>query len=154
MTGRHQDRSPDRPNLGTVRDWMTREPVCVGPETAAERVHRQMLSLGIRHVLVVDDDCLTGIVSHRDLRGAPAPEVPGTTSPTAVARVMTENPVTVGPEISLGDAVRLMLDRKIGALPVVDAGRPVGILTRADALEALLAYAEGVAGRDASGADA
>lgn len=55
---------------------------------------------------------------------------------------MTENPVTVSPSAPLLDAAREILDRKIGALPVTDGGRAVGILTRQDALEALIAWAE------------
>jgi acetoin utilization protein AcuB len=52
---------------------------------------------------------------------------------------MTENPVTTSPDAALADAARAMLERKIGALPVLDGVRVVGILTKSDALEALLA---------------
>jgi CBS domain-containing protein len=55
---------------------------------------------------------------------------------------MTESPITVSAQTSLTEAARAMLDRKIGALPVTDDLRLVGILTRSDALEALLAWAE------------
>jgi CBS domain-containing protein len=56
--------------------------------------------------------------------------------------VMSEPPITVDPETPLTEAVRTMLEHKIGAVVVLDGGRPVGILTRSDALEALLAAVE------------
>ena len=56
---------------------------------------------------------------------------------------MTEGLVTVSPQTPLTVAARELLDRKIGALPVVEGDRPIGILTTSDALEALVAWAEG-----------
>jgi CBS domain-containing protein len=131
---------------GTVRDWMTRTPVSVPPDASVEQVARRMRSEGIRHILVMDGERLAGIVSHRDVR---APLIEGEPRPLAsspVATVMTEAPVTVDPDTSVTDAAREMLDRKIGALPVLEDDRPIGILTRADVLEALLAWAERVEG--------
>ncbi len=128
---------------GTVRDWMTRDPVTVTAGVAIEHAIRLMRSLGIRHLLVMDGERLAGIVSNRDVcrlllgRGHTIP-------PSApVARIMTESLVTASPETPLTEAARELLDRKIGALPVVEGDRPIGILTASDALEALLAWAEG-----------
>ena len=115
--------------LGTVADWMTHEPVAVAEETPVSRVLQLMGAQQIRHVLVMQGERLAGAA------GAVPAEV-------AVAALMTENPVTVSPRAPLLEAAREILDRKIGALPVTDDGRPVGILTRQDALEALLAWAE------------
>ena len=128
--------------VGRVRDWMSRNPVAVSPELSVEQVIRLMRAHGIRHVLVMDDERLVGIVSNRDLRrlvvgeGSPfSPRLPA-------GRIMTENPVTVSPEAPLIEAAREMLERKIGALPVVEGDRLIGILTKSDAFEALLAWAE------------
>jgi len=63
---------------------------------------------------------------------------------------MTESPITVSAQTPLTEAARAMLDRKIGALPVTDDLRLVGILTKADALEALLAWAEREPGASAT----
>jgi acetoin utilization protein AcuB len=128
--------------IGTVRDWMTRNPVAVQPETAVGEAARLMRAEGIRHVLVVEGDVLVGIASNRDLRGYTIDQAGDVSSRTPIARVMTESPVTVSAETPLTEAARAMLDRKIGALPVTDDLRLVGILTKADALEALLAWAE------------
>jgi len=128
--------------IGTVGDWMTRSPLAVSPQTQVGEAARLMRLQGIRHVLVVEGDILVGIASNRDLRGH-TPDQPGDVSArTPVARVMTESPITVSAQTPLTEAARAMLDRKIGALPVTDDLRLVGILTKADALEALLAWAE------------
>jgi len=136
--------------IGTVGDWMTRNPVAVSPETPVGEAARLMRTEGIRHVLVIDGEVLVGIASNRDIRGHTLDQ-PGDVSPrTPIARVMTESPVTVSAQTPLTEAARAMLDRKIGALPVTDDLRLVGILTKADALEALLAWAEREPGASAT----
>lgn len=132
--------------VGRVRDWMSRSPVAVPPERPLGQVIALMRGEGIRHVLVMDGDRLAGIVSNRDVRALVANGGPRLGPDSPVSRVMTETPVTVSPEVALTEAARAMLERKIGALPVVEDDRVVGILTRADALEALLAFAERVGG--------
>ena len=129
-------------HIGTVGDWMTRNPVAVSPETAVGEAARLMRTEGIRHVLVIDGGALVGIASTRDFRGRIADPVLDLSAQTPIARVMTESPVTVSAQTPLTQAARAMLDGKLGALPVTDDLRLVGILTRADALEALLAWAE------------
>lgn len=129
--------------LGTVGDWMSKRPVTVSGERPVGDVVRLMQSQGIRHVLVLDEGCLAGILSNRDV-GRLVVAGAHTLSPAIpVKQVMTENPVIVSPELPLTEAAREMLDRKIGALPVVVDGAPIGILTSSDVLEALLRWAEG-----------
>ena len=128
--------------LGQVCDWMSRNPVTVSLACPVAQVVRVMVAQGIRHVLVMDGERLDGIVSNRDLRSLLIDAEPHVFPSSPVSRVMTESPVTVSPDASLTDAARAMLEGKIGALPVVEGGRPVGILTRSDALEALLAWVE------------
>jgi CBS domain-containing protein len=132
-----------RADPGRVRDWMTRAPLAVGPEAPLHQVARLMRQARIRHVVVVEGDRLVGIVSDRDVRGLRLEDEPQLGPDTPVRRVMTEEPFVVGPDTPLTEAARALLEQKIGALPVVEEGRPVGILTRADALEALLAALEG-----------
>ncbi len=100
----------------------------------------------IRHLPVVDGrGRLAGIVTDRDLRQAmfhpavleAAPDL-GTPPPAlTVDDLMTCGVITVRPETEIRQAVRLMYERKIGALPVVAGDRVVGILTEADLLRAL-----------------
>jgi acetoin utilization protein AcuB len=121
---------------------MTRRPVSVDASCPIGRVVRLMQAEGIRHVLVMDEGRLAGIASHRDVRGSLDEEGPPVSATSPVSLVMTEGPVTAAPDTPLIHAVREMLDRKIGALPVVEEGRIAGILTRADALEAFVTWAE------------
>lgn len=100
----------------------------------------------IRHLPVLDDEgeTVVGVVSQRDLfRGALARALgygehaqQKLLGQLVVKEVMTNDPVTVGPEEPLEQAARTMLDAKIGCLPVVEDGRLVGILTEADFVEA------------------
>jgi acetoin utilization protein AcuB len=127
---------------GTVRNWMTREPATVGEDCLLSAALGRMRTGEIRHLLVLDGERLSGIVSNRDVRrltmtaaGAPFLAEP-------VSRIMTENPITVGPDVPVTEAARLLLEMKIGALPVRDGEGIVGIFTTSDALEALLAMLE------------
>ena len=135
--------SEKRDCVGSVRDWMSRRPLAVSPETSVAEVVGLMRTRDIRHVLVMEDERLVGIVSDRDVRGLLAEGEPTLSPKSPVATVMREAPISVDPETPLTEAVRSMLEHKIGALPVVEGARPVGILTRADALEALLVAIEG-----------
>jgi CBS domain-containing protein len=135
---------PERPEdrYGTVRNWMTREPATVDEDCPLSTALGRMRTGEIRHLLVLDGERLSGIVSNRDVRrlamtaaGAPLLAEP-------VSRIMTENPVTIAPEAGVTEAARLLLEMKIGALPVRDGEDIVGIFTTSDALEALLAMVE------------
>jgi CBS domain-containing protein len=131
-----------RADLGTVRDWMTRDPVTASPEASVSQVAALMRANRIRHVLIVDEGRVAGIVSERDVRGLVLEGEPTLSPQSPVRAVMNELPVTVTPDTPLPEAAREMLDRKIGALPVLEDDRPAGILTVADALEAFLRWVE------------
>jgi CBS domain-containing protein len=120
---------------------MTAGPVTVSEDCPVHAALRQMRTADIRHLLVLDGDRLSGIVSNRDMRRLVADEAsPGLAGP--VSRIMTEEPVTVTSATPVTIAARLLLDLKIGALPVRDGADLVGIFTSSDALEALLAMVE------------
>jgi acetoin utilization protein AcuB len=121
---------------------MTRHPVTVSEECTIERAIGQMRVAEIRHLVITEGDRVTGIVSNRDLRRLleDPSRPPRLTDP--VRRITTEDPVTVAPEMPVTEAARLLLERKIGALPVRDGDEIVGIFTTSDALEALLALVD------------
>ncbi len=125
-----------------VKDWMTREPAQVSEDASIGTALARMRSADVRHLLVLDGDRLCGVVSVRDLRrltGAMAASL----LVEPVSRIMTDDPVTIAPDTPVATAARVLLDRRIGALPVRDGDDIVGIFTTADALEALLAMAGG-----------
>ncbi len=124
-----------------VKEWMTREVVTVSPETTLPEAHRLMTEKKIRRLPVVARGQLVGIVTRGDVRGA---EPSGATSLSIweinyllsqlkVEEIMTARPATISPDETIGEAARLMLEKKISGLPVVDAeGRVVGIITESD----------------------
>jgi CBS domain-containing protein len=135
------------PALPRVDEWMTRPAVTIHRSTTVEAARKLMKSRRIRHLPVVDDqDQLVGMVTDRDLRQVvldPAvhervAELAETLGRLTVERVMTVAVVTVRPETSITDAGRLMHERKIGALPVIDGLRVIGILSEEDVFRALL----------------
>jgi CBS domain-containing protein len=128
----------DRVRCGEVRDWMTRRPTTVTPECSLGSALSRMRRSRIRHVLVVDAGRLVGVVSQRDWSRIPRGAAPHDWESEPVTRIMTEDPVAVAPEMLVADAARVLLDRKIGCLPVRDGETICGILTVSDALEALL----------------
>lgn len=130
--------------LSTVRDWMSHPPITVAEECPIHRAIGQMRTARVRHLLVMDGDRLSGVVSNRDLRRLLEDPVHAALD-QPVRRIMTEGPVTVAPELPATAAARLLLEHGIGALPVRDGDAIVGIFTTADALESLLALADGPA---------
>jgi acetoin utilization protein AcuB len=110
---------------------MTRKLVIVSPHDSLAKAKALMDSYNFRHVPVVEDGKLVGILSNNDIRWH------GHLTAT-VAEAMTPNPVTVTPATTIDEAARLMLRRKISAVLVVDAGAPVGIITTSDILKLFL----------------
>lgn len=128
-----------------VRGLMTRELVWVDPDDTVEVAVQQLRRRGIRHLLVIQKEELVGIVSDRDIKRALDPEqtkkkllgVGGLfflLQPILVRELMTRDPVTIGPDLSAQDAAAIMVAERFGALPVVEGGEVVGIITETDLL--------------------
>ncbi|CAL9321483.1 Hypoxic response protein 1 [Streptomyces sp. SudanB135_2055] len=115
-----------------VRDIMTGHPVTVEPLTSVTAVARVMRDRDLGAVLVTDGDELRGLVTDRDLVIRAVAEG-GDPERTTVARVCSdEELVTVGPDDELERAVELMREHAVRRVPVVDDGRPVGIVSLGD----------------------
>src|SRR5271166_1479884 len=112
---------------------MTFGPATVSPRDTLQTAATLMAQGGYRRVPVVDDDQLVGIISDRDVRAHS-----GYLESTKITAAMTSDPKTVTPRMSVEDAARLMIEHKIGGLPVVENGKLVGILTTTDVLKAFL----------------
>lgn len=129
-----------------VRDLMRTDLITTGPETSMLEARRLMNDKRIRHLLVTDGPKLLGIVTDRDIRlNLPSPatslsvwEINYQIARMSVASVMTNGPIIVSPRQDAKEAAVLMLDHKIGALPVVDGGKLIGIITETDLLRAFV----------------
>ncbi len=127
-----------------VREWMQPLPETATPDMPVPEASRLMRRGGFRHLPVTDGVRLVGIISDRDLP-MPHPDVAATGSVEAadqsmarlaVRDLMTSDVVTVEPDRPVEDAARVMLDLRVGSLPVVEGGRLIGIITETDLLRA------------------
>ena len=128
---------------GSVGDWMSKAPMAVREDTPIRDAVSLMQGAEVRHLLVLDGLLLTGILSSRDLRRLVTRDLDSPLLAGPVRSIMSEGPVSVAPGTPLVTAARLLLEQRIGALPVRQGEQIVGIFTVPDALEALLALAEG-----------
>ena len=130
-----------------VERWMRQPVVTIGVETRVGEAVKLMRERGIRHLPVLDGDGrLIGIVTDRDLRHVIFDVALGQVGEHSeggddvpVRQVMTWGVVTVAPTADLRAAIAVMRERRLGALPVIEAGHVVGILTERDLLDALQA---------------
>ena len=132
-----------------VKDLINGPPITIGPDTPVLEARRVMQTRAIRHLLVVDDDRLVGIVTDRDIRlNMPSPatalsvwEVNYLLARLTVREVMTRSVIVVDPERDARQAAALLVTERIGALPVLDGECLVGIVTETDFLRAFVEQA-------------
>jgi acetoin utilization protein AcuB len=126
-----------KPPLPTVADYMTPGPHAIDPKASLSKAVRTMRIHAVRHLPVVDDGELVGIISERDidLTRAVAQADP---ADLTVEEAMTPNPFVVPPDAPLNQVARAMARRKIGSAIVVDRERVAGVFTTTDALRALV----------------
>jgi CBS domain-containing protein len=115
----------------TVREVMTDRVVTVPSTASLMDASRAMADNDIGDVIVVDDGNVSGIVTDRDIvvRAIAKGSEPKT---TRVSDVLSGQVQTLGPDASIGDAVRLMTEGAIRRIPVVEGGRPIGIVSIGD----------------------
>ena len=137
----------------TVSQLMQREVVTLRESDHLDAAEDIMRLGYIRHVPVLDGDRLVGIVSHRDLLAASlstaiefeASNRRSFLRAVGIAEVMTREVETVGPDTRADEAGRMMLDLKVGCLPVVDeSGVLLGVVSETDLLAAALGVSEAV----------
>ncbi len=129
-----------------VRHWMTGNPVIIDPKTTIPQAHKLMQELRIRRLPVVERGRLVGIVTLGDLREAEPSEMnllskfelKDLLARQTVEKIMTWEPITVLPEMTLQQASRLMLKYKIAGLPVIENDQLVGMITESDIFRAIV----------------
>jgi len=136
-----------------VGDIMTTPAITVELDLPVLEARQLMATHRMRHLPVTDGGRLMGIITDRDIRlNLPSPatslsvwEINFLMARLTVGSVMTKTVITVEAERDVAEAGRIMLDHKIGALPVVDRGAVVGIVTETDMLRAFVTMTTGVA---------
>lgn len=124
-----------------AKDAMTRNVVCINPEDSISEAYSLMNEWGIRHLPVVEDENLVGIISDRDVLTHSTPAPTGLDIPSiTVAEVMTTDPITCKATTTIAAVGEAMLEHKIDSLPVVNGdGTLVGLVTSSDLIELLVA---------------
>lgn len=122
-----------------VADVMSAAPQVVEVNEKLHSVQAKLRELDVRHLPVVDRGKLVGIISERDLPpalSAPAARDAAGRSDKPAAWFMSSDVLSVHPQAELADAIDLMLEHRVGAVPVVemDEGRLVGIVSYVDVL--------------------
>ena len=125
-----------------VEKWMTKDVVTVPPHEKITDAFELMQRRGIRHLPVIEDGELKGLVTDRDIRLALIPSPLSTPEERVyhlgalerVDEIMATDLITVEPSTTIEEAAKLMAKHKIGAVLVVRRGTLVGILTETDIL--------------------
>ena len=127
-----------------VREVMSTGVVTIGAAASGQEAVERMFQHKVRHLPITGSDGqLVGIVTDRDLRHHlfargvfehADRDVGSLLRSVAVRDIMSSPVISVAPDDTLEVAARRMLEDKIGSLPVVDGGRPVGIVTETDLL--------------------
>ena len=134
-----------------VKELMSTKVYTVSPEDSLDRVVVMFHFNAIRHLPVVENGKVVGVISDRDVKKILGPrhtlkvsKIDGsliTVPARKVRTVMNRKLSTLGPEDKASDAAAIMAKRKIGCLPVVRHGRLVGIITSTDILRAFVKLA-------------
>lgn len=126
----------------TVRDIMTLHVEGASPDETVLDARDRFRDRGFRHLPVVQDGRLVGVVSDRDVLRAAGPALgptefdddAGPGIDRTLREVMTRDVITADPTMSVEEAADTMLRHDVSALPVLDEGRLIGIVTTADVL--------------------
>ena len=130
-----------------IRELMTGGLITVRPETSVLQARDLLAKERIRHLPVTGPGrMLTGIVTDRDIRlnlpsratSLSAQEITHLLFRLTVGEIMTRSVVTIGPDRLAWEGAQLMLDHKVGALPVLDDGHLIGIITETDIVRAFV----------------
>jgi acetoin utilization protein AcuB len=125
---------------------MTKNPITVDSETLVLDAQKIMKENNIRRLPVVDKGKLVGIITKHDLlEAAPSPatslsihELNSLLAKMKVKEIMKKNPVTVSPDTTFEEALRIGQEKKVGSFPVIDKGKLVGIATESDIVRFLI----------------
>ncbi|MCK9262227.1 MAG: CBS domain-containing protein [Desulfomonilia bacterium] len=118
-----------------VESWMVTDLVTIGKEAGIRDALTVMKKFSIRHLPVVEGGLFIGLVTSGDLKQAILASMLETLK---VGDLMLRNPITITRDTSLEKAARIIYEKNIGCLPVVESGKVAGIITIKDILKAFI----------------
>lgn len=128
-----------------VVEVMTKNPLSMTPSETVGQADELMAENRIRQLPVVDGSTLVGIITDRDIRSfldagsLLVPDARAKALATEIKEVMSTDPLTLSPDDDLQEALELLIDEKIGGIPVMDQAEGlVGIVTYVDVLRCFL----------------
>jgi len=129
-----------------VSDWMTRKVFIIAPDSSVSDAVKLMKEKKIKHIPVVKDERLKGIISDRDIRefmpskatSLDVYELHYLLATTKVKEMMKTKVFTITADSAVEEAAMLMFDYNIGSLPVVEDGKVVGIISDRDIFRVLV----------------
>jgi len=122
--------------MAAIHEVMTKELVTIEPASSVAAAVTVMGMRGVGAVLVIEDGRVEGIFTERDLVRALSSDIGAASE--GVGQWMTRNPVTVGPEASVEEALEIMLNGHFRHLPVMEGERLVGVVSIRDLSRATL----------------
>lgn len=114
-----------------IREVMTSDPTCVDSSATVQEAASLMKKEDVGAIVVTDDGQVKGIVTDRDIAIRAVPEGLDPSS-TSVEQISSSDLTTLGPDDSVEEAAEAMRDNNVRRLPVVEDGRPVGIVSLGD----------------------
>ena len=121
-----------------VSHWMSIDLITIGKEASIQEAMALMKRESIRHLPVVDKQMkLVGWITDADLRGV---LIASMLEELTLEDVMIRKPFTVHPEMPLEEAARILLEKRVGGLPIVKDGTLVGVITTVDILSAFITF--------------
>ena len=129
-----------------VSDWMTRKVITIAPESSVSEAVKLMKEKKIKHIPVIKDERLKGIISDRDIREfSPSKatsldvyELHYLLATTNVKEMMKTKVITITANSPVEEAAMIMFDNNIGSLPVVEDSKVVGIISDRDIFRVLV----------------
>lgn len=127
-------------NTQLVKDHMTSPVISISADTNLAETHNKMADNKVRRLPVVDGDRLVGIVSLNDVLEAKPSDASSLSiwelnylvANLKIKDIMCSKVFSIAPDATIGDAARMMLDKKFSGIPVTENDKLIGIITESD----------------------
>jgi len=118
-----------------IKNWMTKEPKIISPESLIFDAVEMMQKFSIRHIPVMENDELVGLITESSLRNAILRK---DNKSEKIRDIMIRNPITIDYSSSIDHAAKLINEYRVGGLPVLDKRKLAGIFTTTDLVNAFI----------------